>query len=535
MTNIDVKAIYKEGQIPDYRNNPLIECLPPIMNYERAAKLLQSYPQYDKEEKDDPKEYRLQYLQRLFDLFQPLSTHLGLLNQFGTLINQGYKGRNPLENNTNTFLNQNYKLIMSGESPINNTYKGVRKVQGFSLIGFSGTGKSTAIDRILSLYPQVIKHTNYEGVPLAITQIPWVKVECPADGSTKSLCLTFFKTIDDLIGTDYFNKWSGGTEGRMLTQMAHLSRLFNIGVIIIDEIQHLMIQKVGGIKKMLNFFVTLVNSIGVPVILIGTNKAFDILGTELRQARRNTGQGNIITSKWSRLEQNTTDWQIMMKRLFKYQWTKKTITPDDDVIDALYVETQGLIDVTVKLFVLSQMIAIVEGVEKLSASLIRRVAKEHLTTLRPMLKALKSGESKELDQFEDLQTSFNEKVTQLRNDLRLNVKSDEEIEKSREYTRELRLVLEEKLLNLTPNRKLIKRAIDSVLKNITITKDTKLEDMYLHTQSYIEKRLTGIKKDSNPDYGEADLRNYRQRSLEMKSSVHQLLKVDGYIKSLYLL
>ena len=37
---------------------------------------------------------------------------------------------------------------------------------------------------------------------------------------------------------------------------------------------------------MLNFFVTLVNTIGLPVVMIGTTKAMSILQGEFRQARR---------------------------------------------------------------------------------------------------------------------------------------------------------------------------------------------------------------------------------------------------------
>ena len=50
--------------------------------------------------------------------------------------------------------------------------------------------------------------------------------------------------------------------------------------------------------KMLNFFVTLVNTAGVPVVLISNPKAMSILQSEFRQARRGSGQGDMI---WDRL------------------------------------------------------------------------------------------------------------------------------------------------------------------------------------------------------------------------------------------
>ncbi|QAS59592.1 hypothetical protein EI377_01535 [Clostridium septicum] len=70
-------------------------------------------------------------------------------------------------------------------------------------------------------------------------------------------------------------------------------------VLIIDEIQHLSRTKSGGADKMLNFFTTLVN-VGVPIIMVGTMAARDILQSDFRMARRNLGvDGNVI---WDRLK-----------------------------------------------------------------------------------------------------------------------------------------------------------------------------------------------------------------------------------------
>lgn len=42
---------------------------------------------------------------------------------------------------------------------------------GFSILGISGIGKSTTVETIFSLYPQVIRHTVYQSVPLHMYQI----------------------------------------------------------------------------------------------------------------------------------------------------------------------------------------------------------------------------------------------------------------------------------------------------------------------------------------------------------------------------
>ncbi len=82
----------------------------------------------------------------------------------------------------------------------------------------------------------------------------------------------------------------------MMPRMAQLAMNHSLGLLVIDEIQHLSLAKSGGSEKMLNFFVNLVNTIGVPVVLIGTMKALSVLQSEFRQARRGSGQGDMNCS-----------------------------------------------------------------------------------------------------------------------------------------------------------------------------------------------------------------------------------------------
>ena len=73
----------------------------------------------------------------------------------------------------------------------------------FSVVGVSGLGKSTALQRVLSLYPQVIEHTEYHGQKFYCHQIPYLVVQTPHDASIKALILDIYLQIDSLIGTTY--------------------------------------------------------------------------------------------------------------------------------------------------------------------------------------------------------------------------------------------------------------------------------------------------------------------------------------------
>ena len=176
----------------------------------------------------------------------------------------------------------------------------------------------------------------------------------------------------------------------LLIIMTQLVRQFQIGILVIDEIQHLSEAKGGGSDKMLNFFVTLVNTIGLPVVMIGTTKAMSILQGEFRQARRGSGQGGLI---WDRMK-NDAVWQVFVKSMWRYQWTKKHVPYSEEMVNMLYDESQRIIDIAVKLYAIVQIEAITSGVDSFSASDIHKVAEKKLGLVKLMLDALRSGDRK---------------------------------------------------------------------------------------------------------------------------------------------
>jgi hypothetical protein len=80
--------------------------------------------------------------------------------------------------------------------------------------------------------------------------------------------------------------------------MALVASIHALGLLVVDEIQHVSVAKSGGAEKLLNFFVQLTNEVGVPIIMIGTFKAMGVLCSEFRQIRRGCSQGDMI---WTRM------------------------------------------------------------------------------------------------------------------------------------------------------------------------------------------------------------------------------------------
>ncbi|MCD8299636.1 MAG: ATP-binding protein [Clostridiales bacterium] len=393
------KAEYTEQVIPEYHGNPLIEALPEILSGSDVIRALSEKEDYNMGERKLDAKYRLHCVHRLFRYFQPLEQHIDIEHRISRSIRQGYITRNPLRQDYAAALADGY-AVMQNRGSYQMLQSSTSAASGFTIIGLSGVGKSTAVERILSLYPQKIVHTSYHGQPLPMTQITWLKLDCPHDGSLKQLCYQFFYVLDLAAGTNYFTQYVNGRRSLdvLLIVMTQLVRQFNIGILVIDEIQHLSEAKGGGSNKMLNFFVTLVNTIGLPVVLIGTNKAMSLLQGEFRQARRGSGQGDLY---WDRM-QNDPVWEVFETSMWKYQWTREIVPNSSEMAETLYDQSQGIIDIAVKLYAMVQIEAITNGREKFSPSDIVKVAQKKLTLVQPMLDALRSGDQKKIMMYGDI-------------------------------------------------------------------------------------------------------------------------------------
>ncbi|WP_407271812.1 AAA family ATPase [Radiobacillus sp. PE A8.2] len=516
-------AHYTEQEIDMYRGNPLIECLPPILSQEEAFDQLSYEPNYDPKERELSSHFRYHGLMGMTRFFQPVRQHLDLQDRFSRFIRHGYTGRNPLAKNHTEVLNEFHKGLLEGKA-----IKDIPDIRSFAssftLMGYSGIGKTTAIERILSLYPQMIVHKD----PMNVIQIVWLKLNCPHDGSLKSLCMDFFSKIDNLIGTNYFEKYGKprNSISSMITRMGQISRLHCIGALIIDEIQHLLTSKDNGSEKMMNFFVTLVNEIGIPVMMIGTMKARTVLQRDFRQARRGSGQGDMV---WQQMERND-DWDILIESMWEYQWTNNFTELTSEINDTLYEESQGIVDIAVKLFVLSQGRAIRTSQEKITPALIRKVAKEELRLVQPMLRALKSGLISEIEKYEDIipmdvEDYLKEQMPQI--DLKAKIQAKKEAHEERRQEKELSIIehVVSSLISLDYDPVKAEKTVMKVLKELK--NPTKQEVVKRAMELLDEKPKKKVSKNKSTN----KLQKLVEKGKKKRFSAYDSLYHDGYIKN----
>ncbi|MED5052538.1 ATP-binding protein [Anoxybacillus rupiensis] len=515
-------AEYKKQDVIDFQGNPLIEALPPILSPEEAFEALSYYPEFDEKERLLPTHIRYHAIPRLTRFFQPVMQHLDLEQRFSRLLRYGYVSRNPLSPNFTKSLSAAHHSLTGQKikHDIRSTASSI------TLMGFSGIGKTTAIERILSLYPQLIIHKH----PLNITQVVWLKLNCPHDGSLKSLCMDFFLKMDRLVGTNYYERFGSrrNSISSMVTRMGQIARLHCVGALIIDEIQHLLTTRDNNSEKMMNFFVTLVNEIGVPVMMIGTMRAKSVLQQDFRQARRGSGQGDMV---WQQMKKDD-DWDLLIESMWNYQWIRYKTELTEELNQTLYEESQGIVDIAVKLFALSQGRAIETGEEKITPALIRRVAKDDLKLVQPMLKALKDGRISELEKYEDIMPMDIAEYLQYHQskiDLRATIQKKKELQALKRREREISNLekLMVALMNLDIDPTLAEKVASKAIKDLPEASQAELMERAL---DLIKERMEPSKSKVNQS-SKNTLRVIIDKGRKQKLSAYESLREAGYIKA----
>lgn len=388
-------AQYCPSPVAEYANNPLIEALPPILSEEEAAMSIAHFPTNPGAERSLPREVRLHCIDRLKTLIQPLPIHIELESAVSSILRSGYVGRNPMQAAT-------WRHLHTLSTDRRNLANFNSSASTFSLVGLSGIGKTTALNAVLSTYPQIITHHRYQNKEFIHTQVTWLKLECPFDGSLSGLCHAFFKALDKALGQQdryvaRYRSKAGILE--MIQRMEQLASTYFIGALFIDELQHLNAAKTGGKDNMLNFFVNLINSIGIPVVFIGTNSMVNLFSDVMRNARRACGLG---IYDFKQPQQDDAVWEMLVEAAWGYQWVQKPAPLTPEIRSVLYEHTQGVTDFLAKLMILGQRYAIQANIETLNPEMFTHVANTKMKLLKPALTVLKSRDLAAMKRFEDL-------------------------------------------------------------------------------------------------------------------------------------
>ncbi len=539
------KAVYKEQLLSEYTNNPFIEALPPIFNEDDVLERFMVTPRISVQDKESETNIRYHVLKRVKNFIQPLPIHFEVERRLSTLIRRGYLARNPLDR---TFLERVRVLHELREEEetahkyIDERLNYIRSTaDSLSIIGISGIGKTTAIERLLLMYPQVIKHEEYKGQPFNRTQIVWLKIDCPYDGSLSTLCKSFFKAIDDLLETRYLEKFGylNRVTSTMLLHMTSLASMYGIGVLVIDEIQHLLHSK-NDQEEMLNFFVTLSNTVGIPTVLIGTSKAQKLFKGNFRQARRAASEAVI----WDRMAEDSEEWEFFLETLWELQCLKTHSELTEETKKVFYYECQGITSVAVNLFILAQEQALFDESnpnEIITPKVLKKTAKEDMQMIQPMMKAIQTNNLAEMTKYEDIMINLDEVMLNHKRNTEISGRIQEAF-KERKNTIQYRrqdtienLSVEVAALGIFDSLKDndIKKLVQKIVEGNSL--DTEFHQLKSEAiQQAIALNQQKKEQKDKPKAKKAEvlpLLALRKQALNKKQHPYELLKANGYIKS----
>jgi hypothetical protein len=386
--NIWPSAKYHPQIVPSYRGNPFIEALPPIATESEIAAALSHRIEYADEHRNLPNHIREHLVMQTSGLVQPLDWQIELAARLDLQIRTGYVPRNPVKRE---FVARILNVTSSQLKEDRHTTGLWGNANSFAVTGPSGIGKSTAIRAILNNYPQVLVHLRYAQKPFYKKQIVWLRLECPHDGSIKNLGYAFFAAVDSLIGTDYFATFARyrGSTDLIITQMAKVAAAQGLGILVIDEINNLLEARIGNQDLVLNLCVQINNVLNIPILLLGTQEAIDVVGGQFKNARRNSGFGALNLGFPSK-----ADFRLVCELLWQHQYLEVVTPLTEEMLDLLYNLTCGVIDLLVKLFQLAHVRAFAsDSITGLTTDLFLSVYCDCFELLHPHLQAIRTDEA----------------------------------------------------------------------------------------------------------------------------------------------
>lgn len=341
--------------------NDILSQLSPMISGRNLIKEMTVLPGYDESIRSQPSTVRLVSLSDIYNIYIPSAMSVEIYSKLYLALIRSLQKKTGI--NAQIQRNENHKRIHRRES---NSILGGS--DSFTVIGSSGIGKSTAINRVIELISEkgIIDNSHTKIIPCLV-------VQCPFDCSTKGLLLEILRKADGFLNSDYYTKVlrNRATADMLIGYVAQVS-LNHIGLLIVDEIQNVANNKNG--KSLIGMLTQLINSSGISICMVGTPECTVFFEQAQHLARRSLG----LYYGANEYDQFFYDF---CTTLFRYQYVKNKAEISDGIIRWLYDHSGGIISVVVSLIHDAQEIAILTGSETLNLDALDEAYKNRLTML----------------------------------------------------------------------------------------------------------------------------------------------------------
>lgn len=377
---------------PLYDDNPLIRHIDTILeDPARLERALAYLPKLNMAvERRKPLKYRLRRTGLFPRMHLPLKRDFEIAAMINEMICEGYVDRAP---NARFWESHNRKINAFLEAFRSGTYKQIAD-RCMGLMGIPGIGKSRLIKLLLQLLGEAIPHPD--GV-----QVVSILVECPSDRKPGSLAKKIIKAVLRRAGDKREKLYEGTEIEDLVGTAATVCNLHFVGLIVVDDTQNAVSRARNPRTDIVDVLVELSNELAVPILFVGTPKAVRLLGREMRSGRK------ILGPTWNQFEMDDEDWILLVTTFWEYQWNK-TYTPlTRPLLTKIYELTQGVPAFLIRLLHFAQRRAILlGGAERITDTILQETFDTTFGPVKPMIRALASGDRTLLDRFEDLPKEF---------------------------------------------------------------------------------------------------------------------------------
>lgn len=421
-----VSACYKHTGVRRFDGNPFIEALPPLpATREAFLTQLANYPDRPTQALRRTSEIvRLMEVTTLTEVVYPFPDYEKPAIALASMLRESYVARNPL---TTLDMQRRHALATSERDGLPFPPDWRSSAKGYCMMAVSGMGKTTFADVFLLRYPQVVEHTVYDGRPLRCQQVVYLVLRVPHDATLKSLCLQFFSEVDRLLGTEYLRRAQAVRNiSPMIELMNQVATAISLGLIVVDEVQHIRSASGATAEFMLNLFSDIMERLGISLFLMATPALDVALSTNVRNTRKAISYG---FTKLAPMRRKSAEWVDFCDTYWDYTYVSHKARLTDEIRNAWYDASAGDTAFAVLAYLLTQRNAI-GGVEVVDATGFRRTVNTDMAILTPAIQALRSRRSNLLAKFDDLLfgDAYQSLMKQLKVDFPMSSTSNEEFD-----------------------------------------------------------------------------------------------------------
>lgn len=344
--------------------NEWMKQLPAMLSGEEIKEKLEVLPEYNPDICKKDMQERLLALSNIYKIFIPSDMSVEIYTKLYLAILRSLKMKTSVDAIRQR--NQNYQMIKQRESR-----GSVCGASSFTIIGQSGIGKTSAIERAI----EIATEGNILEVAEPYQQIiPCIQIQCPFDCSVKSMLLDILHQIDAILGTQYFNKAiaSRATVDILIGSVA-TTLLNHVALLVIDEIQNIVNHRAGN--QLVGALTMLINNSGVAIAMVGIPESEVFFQKTDYLARRAIGL------RYEPLSYDET-FIDFCRVIYGYQYTKNAEAFDEKIALWLYEHSGGSIAIVVALIHDAQEIAILEGNDYLSLAALDTAYKKRYAMVR---------------------------------------------------------------------------------------------------------------------------------------------------------